>query len=185
MPAHRLFFGLEVPGPVAEQLLQVPAPIAGAQWQAREQLHLTLAFLGEVGEPRLPLACTLARQLRHQRFDLRVQGLGCFGPADNPKILWAGVTPEDTLRQLQHHLATRLADHGFELERRAFKPHITLSRFHPPAGTVRPLLELYRNAVFGVMAVNHFALFESSAGTRGGSVYTVVERFELQHERSG
>jgi 2'-5' RNA ligase len=174
----RLFFGLEIPETIKADLLQVKTQIAGARWQSRGQLHLTLAFLGEVEEQQLPRACELAQSVTQRAFELEVRGLGCFGATDNPKILWAGVSPETELRALQQDLATRLAGGGFSLKNPNFKPHITVSRFRPPAGSVASLIESRRNTEFGTMPVRHFALFESTPGP-GGSVYTVLERFVL------
>lgn len=174
----RLFFGLEIPEAVKASLLQMKTQVAGARWQSRGQLHLTLAFLGQVEEPQVALACELARGVTQSPFELHVQGLGCFGSPESPKILWAGVSPEDQLRELQQNLANRLTDNGFTLQNPSFKPHITISRFRPPAGSVASLLESHRNTSFGTMAVKDFVLFESTPGA-GGSVYTVLERFVL------
>ena len=44
----RLFFGLEIPESIKTSVLTVKTDINGARWQSEAQLHLTLAFLGEV-----------------------------------------------------------------------------------------------------------------------------------------
>ncbi|MBU6473883.1 MAG: RNA 2',3'-cyclic phosphodiesterase, partial [Alphaproteobacteria bacterium] len=44
----RLFVALALPDQVAEGLLLMEGGIPGARWQRREQLHLTLRFIGEV-----------------------------------------------------------------------------------------------------------------------------------------
>lgn len=175
----RLFFGLEIPESIKANLLQVETQVAGARWQNRGQLHLTLAFLGQVEEQKVALACDLARGVTQSPFELNVQGLGCFGSPEKPKILWAGVSPENELRELQKNLATALTDNGFTLENPSFKPHITLSRFRHPAGPVASLLESYQDTLFGLMPVQDFVLYQSTPGL-GGSVYTVTERFTLQ-----
>jgi 2'-5' RNA ligase len=125
----RLFFGLEIPEAIKTSLLQVKTQVAGARWQSRGQLHLTLAFIGQVEEQQVALACDLARGVTQSPFEFNVQGLGCFGSPEKPKILWAGVSPEYELRELQINLANKLTANGFTLENPNFKPHITLSRF--------------------------------------------------------
>ncbi|MBY6034395.1 RNA 2',3'-cyclic phosphodiesterase [Marinobacter daepoensis] len=174
----RLFFGLEIPGATKAELLRVKTGLSGARWQQANQLHLTLAFLGEVEASRVPDAQSLAREVRHSPFDLRVQGLGCFGRPEKPKILWAGVTPETELRDLQQSLATQLTHHRFALKNPSFKPHITLSRFQANSGSVAALLDQHPDTPFGCLAVHEFALFESRPGPQG-SVYTVLERYSL------
>ena len=121
---------------VKASLPQMKTQVAGARWQSRGQLHLTLAFLGQVEEPQVALACDLARGVTRAPFELNVQGLGCFGSPESPKILWAGVSPEDQLREFQQNLANRLTNNGFTLKNPSFKPHITISRFRPPTGSV-------------------------------------------------
>lgn len=174
----RLFFGIEIPAPIKTRLLKVKTDINGARWQSKAQLHLTLAFLGEVEEERITLARDNARKVTHPPFELEASGLGCFGKQESPKILWAGVSHEDELRELQHTLAQGLISEGFTLQNPSFKPHITLSRFRAGAGSVAELIELYRSTRFGSWPVQGFALFESTPG-QSGSVYTVLERYPL------
>ena len=44
----RLFVALPIPDPVAQPLMLLQGGVPGARWQQREQLHLTLRFIGEV-----------------------------------------------------------------------------------------------------------------------------------------
>lgn len=174
----KLFFGLEIPEAVKPDLLHVRAQVDGARWQSEQQLHLTLAFLGQVDEHRVALACDLARKVTAPPCELDVRGVGCFGSPDHPKILWAGVAPEQALVELQQSLAAHLASSGFKLKNHPFKPHITLSRFGARSGSVAALLKAHENTDFGILPVNDFVLFESTPGPEG-SVYTVLERFVL------
>ena len=174
----RLFFGLEIPESIKTSVLTVKTDINGARWQSEAQLHLTLAFLGEVKEEQVTLARDNAREIACPPFELEATGLGCFGKEESPKILWAGISPEAKLRELQHILAQRLITDGFTLQNPSFKPHITLSRFRTGAGSVAELIERYRSTRFGSWPVQGFALFESTPG-QSGSVYTVLERYPL------
>lgn len=174
----KLFFGLEIPEAIKPELLHVQEPVDGARWQNEQQLHLTLAFLGQVEEHRVALACDLARKVTATPTAVDVQGVGCFGSPDYPNILWAGVTPEQTLVELHQNLAAHLASSGFKVKNHPFKPHITLSRFGARSGSVAAVLKAHENTDFGIMPVNDFVLFESTPGPEG-SVYTVLERFVL------
>src|SRR5690554_7950158 len=168
----RLFFGLEIPDTIKASLLQMKTQVAGARWQSRGQLHLTLAFLGQVEEPQVALACDLARGVTQSPFELNVQGLGCFCSPESLKIVWAGDSPECELRALQQDLATRLTDYGFTLKNPSFKPHITISRFRPLNGSVASLIEGHRNTSFGTMPVKDFVLFESTPGAGRSEEHT-------------
>lgn len=174
----RLFFGLEIPAPIKANLLKVRTGIEGAHWQNETQLHLTLAFLGEVKERQVILARNNAREIVYPPFEVEAAGLGCFGKAESPNIMWAGITPETELKELQHSLSQRLTVSGFALHNPSFKPHITLSRFRDGAGSVVHLLDRHQNTRFGKWSVQEFVLFESTP-SQAGSVYTVLERYPL------
>lgn len=176
--AHRLFFGLEIPDAVKELLLAIRQPVSGARWQTADQLHLTLAFLGKVEAPQLPAVRDAARHLPVTPFDLAISGVGCFGPPDNPKSLWAGVHPSESVSELHESLHQRLASAGFAPETRTYQPHITLARFRKPAGSVAGLINTHKELTAGAFHVHSIALFESTRGQQG-SVYDMVERFRL------
>ena len=84
-------------------------------------LHLTLAFLGELDEARLPeaIAATEDVALATSPFALSVAGIGTFGGAKAPRVIWAGVVGDiAALLAVQSHLARALEARGFVLEAR-------------------------------------------------------------------
>jgi len=175
----RVFFGLELPAAVKQPVLQLQTPVAGARWQQAPQLHLTLVFLGQVPDARLPELTRAAASVRMAPFELTLQGLGTFGAAEHPRNLWAGVVPEAPVAALHRQLSEALRQAGFQVEQRRFRPHVTLSRFRRDSGSVQPLLDAHAGAVFGRWTVSEFVLFASSPGPEG-SVYTVLKRFYLR-----
>jgi len=91
----------------------------------RENLHLTLSFIGET--ERLRDAKDALGALRFSGFTLETAGVGRFrGPGG--ETLWAGVAPSPELAALQKAQAGELEKRGFELEKRAYSPHVTLAR---------------------------------------------------------
>lgn len=63
------------------------------RWVGPDQLHLTLAFLGEVPESRATMASqALCRPLHESCFEMGFGGLGLFPPLGAPRVLWLGVT---------------------------------------------------------------------------------------------
>ena len=89
----------------------------------RENLHLTLAFIGETD--RLAEAKTAVKAAaRGGPLRLEVGGpLGRFGD-----LWWAGVRGEPGLEALAVAVQTALRDRGFSIERRPWRPHVTLVR---------------------------------------------------------
>ena len=100
------------------------------RWVPRENVHLTLKFLGEVQEGRIDeLKAALRMALDGvPGFEMRVNGFGAFPSARRPRVLWAGVEAEPSLERVQERVETALAELGFEREGRPFHPHLTLGR---------------------------------------------------------
>jgi 2'-5' RNA ligase len=117
------------------------------RWVEPANLHLTLAFLGELDDERLAAATDAAEAAaaQGQPFRLATAGLGYFGAPHAPRVIWAGIGGESArLAQLHAALAEALDQRGFPREERPFAPHVTLARVKQPlpAPTVGRLLAL-------------------------------------------
>lgn len=102
----------------------------GVAWVGEERLHLTMKFLGEQPDAALaPLCETLAEVAAKSRsFDMRLGGLGAFPNLRAPRVVWMGVEHVPPLELLQHDVERACHGLGYELDGRAFRPHITLGR---------------------------------------------------------
>mgnify|MGYP003857723959 CR=1 FL=1 len=178
--AKRLFIALELPESCRKTLADLATPIRGVRWLAADQLHLTLAFLGEVGDAmELRLGEKLA-EVRVPPFILPVEGVGAFGGL-RPSIIWAGVgTGHPHLFALHKRVHDALFAAGFDPELRAFHPHVTLARLkNVAAPTLRPFLKKHASDEFCALEVTSFAVISSRPGS-DGSIYTVEARYELK-----
>lgn len=92
-----------------------------------ENLHLTLAFLGETKPERLEEICALMDGLRFPRLQLSFDRVDSFS-REGGELWWAGLAPNKELFALQKELAEGLRQAGFPIESRRFSPHITLAR---------------------------------------------------------
>ena len=112
-----------------------------ANYSRRENLHLTLAFLGEQPQARLPdaRAAMLAAAAGSQPFTLRFERSGRFR-REGGDIWWLGAADCPALTALQSRLASELRARGFALEDRRFYPHLTLARRVFGAADPRSLL---------------------------------------------
>ena len=121
-----------------------------------ENLHLTLAFIGDYPEPDdVPLP-------DFSPFDLRLSGYGCFGD-----LWWAGLEPSPALEACVRRLRRQLADAGIPFDRKRFSPHITLIR----RAVGHPILAVPNVA----MRVDHISLMRSERG-KNGMIYTEMRR---------
>ena len=93
-----------------------------------DRLHVTLAFLGDVGEDRLDAIARVASACVADRpaFELKLDRLGRF---PRPQVLWLGsqMLPAPLL-EMVWCLRQGLGVHGFEIDKRTFQPHVTLLR---------------------------------------------------------
>jgi 2'-5' RNA ligase len=174
----RLFTALALPDPVSDSLLALQAGVPGARWQKREQLHLTLRFIGEMdGRDAASIDDALAT-ISAPAFTLELKGVGSFG-GKIPRDLWAGVRASEPLMHLQRKIESALQRIGLEPDGRKFTPHVTLARLKGAHnGSVMDFLTdhaLYASAPF---PVNAFILYSSKL-TSDGSIYRPEKAYQL------
>lgn len=173
---HRLFVAIRPPDAVRDVLLRTMGGISGARWQADDQLHLTLRFVGEVDRhAALDIAAALAT-VHHPAFDLTVTGTGSFDARGRPNAVWAGVAPHGPMTVLHNKVDQALVRVGVAPDTRAFHPHITLARLGRSAGPVAGFIAATR--IEAGFTVDSFTLFESVL-TRDGADYRAVEHYRL------
>lgn len=184
----RLFIAINPPEAVRRLIHDGTASLrdAGlpARWVDTDQIHLTLKFLGEVREQRLP---SLEEALREAAsgsspFELGLRGIGAFPSLRRPRVIWLGVEATLPLRALKHDIEHAYAQLGIARESRAFHPHFTLGRARDraQAGELRALERLAGAVeVRGGFEVEAVDLVRSRLGP-GGARYSVEAsaRFE-------
>jgi 2'-5' RNA ligase len=130
----RLFLALNLPPSERQAIVAAMAPMRaaarGVAWTTEERLHLTLKFLGEQPEH---VVAAIGESLgtamaAHAPVVLRLSGFGAFPNLRAPRIVWLGVEGDPKLELLHHDVERTCADLGFELDGRAFRPHITVGR---------------------------------------------------------
>jgi 2'-5' RNA ligase len=137
----RLFVGLVPPPAALDDLDAACAPFRLARddlrWTGRELWHLTLAFLGEVGEESLPgLVPWLERAAgRNRGFTLSVAGGGAFPNPARANVLWSGMSGDiPALAELAATMGAAARGAGVVPPDayRGFTPHLTLARCRAP-----------------------------------------------------
>jgi 2'-5' RNA ligase len=174
----RLFVALSIPDSVAQSLLLLQGGVPGAHWQARDQLHLTLRFIGEVDGRAAGDIHDALSVISVPRFTLALKGVGEFG-GKKSHSLWAGVDDTQAVTHLSRKIETAMQRIGLAAEPRKFTPHVTLARLRAtPIGHVMDWLS--DHALFASMpfAVQEFALY-SSMLTPNGSVYVPQSLYPL------
>jgi 2'-5' RNA ligase len=175
---HRLFVAIRPPEPIRDLLIDAMDDSADFRWQADEQLHLTLRFIGEVERPVAEdLAAALSR-IRADPFPLRIAGTGRFEQR-SAGALWAGAEPKQSVAALAAKIEHACVACGLEPEHRAFHPHITLARWKGRRSReVGEFLDRTRGLSSEPFDVAEFILFESRL-SRHGAHYEAVAQYPL------
>ncbi|HJQ59490.1 MAG TPA: RNA 2',3'-cyclic phosphodiesterase [Vineibacter sp.] len=177
----RLFVALPLPDDVADDLAALQEGIPDASWVPAENMHLTLAFIGEVnGGAQRDITEALAT-IDGPVFDLEVAGVDHFVEGRTPKVLYAAVVVTEALQRLQEKVTSVLRGEGVRLDRRKFRPHVTLARFGRRAEMGHHIAQFVASnnlRRFGPFEVDCFRLY-SSLKRPGGPVYTVEAEYPL------
>lgn len=188
----RLFVALDLPdwhrSALARRLAEAAASLPPARWVREENLHLTLAFLGDTDPDRVPeLATVLFPAFAAvPRFEAALDGAGTFPPQRPARVAWIGLRAGPELAALQRHVAGSAAEAlGGEPETRPFHAHVTVAR--PRKTWNRQACETFARMGEGLPAepftVEEGVLYRSELGP-GGSRYSVLQRFPLGAARS-
>jgi len=177
----RLFIALDPPDEVKDALDRLCEGLPGVRWSDPQQFHLTLRFIGEVGQGTFYEIGEALAGVSHPPFELALKGLGQFPPRGAPHTLWVGVEdPSGAVGTLRRRIERVLGDVGLEPERRKFAPHVTLGRFRTPPPQDRLASYLFRRNLFRSerFPVSSFGLYASQLRPEG-SLYTLEAEYDF------
>jgi RNA 2',3'-cyclic 3'-phosphodiesterase len=183
----RLFVALDIPQEVRARISAFAERIRplcpGARWARVEGLHVTLKFIGEIPDAKLPEITQALAGIKSSPFDVAFENTGFFPSPKSPRVFWIGVHGGDGLPQLAESVSAAMENIGVAREDKAYSPHLTLARAGFKRGVDQNLKALTsllpgEPESFGTMTAHEFFLYRSQLG-RGGSTYTKLERFGL------
>jgi 2'-5' RNA ligase len=166
---HRVFFALWPDDTVRSAISRSTRDAVracGGRPIAKDRIHLTVAFLGELTGAGLEVARQIP-PIVVGGFELTLDAVGIWPES---KILWlAPSAPPDALGELEARLSDGLAERGFRSEERVYRPHVTLARRARPVDlAVEPI----------AWNVRDLALVESFPDGRNVH-YEVLERWPI------
>jgi 2'-5' RNA ligase len=189
MSKVRAFIAVELPLDVVRKLVRLQDTLRGTgarvKWVKRENIHLTLKFLGDIELEKVnEINGIITGSVQDiEPFTLRAKGTGTFPKGGRaPRVVWAGIEGgTGTLETIYNHLNDGLVRFGVPYEKRRFSPHITVGRVKSSKNTSGLVenLENYRDMDFGEVEVTELAFLMSEL-TSNGPVYT-----PLSHVRFG
>ena len=170
----RLFIAIELPDHYKKALGELRTAIPGARRVAVEQIHLTLAFLGEVDEESSKRLITKLARIEADDFEP-----GCFPNRQRPRVVWVGVKPEPGLTGLAAMVHETVLACGIPQEERPFSPHLTLARLKfPTPRELGAFLDQHTSVDLPPFSGKEFTLFQSRLSQQG-AVHITLRNFPL------
>ncbi|WP_457550196.1 RNA 2',3'-cyclic phosphodiesterase [Archaeoglobus sp.] len=181
----RLFVAVDLSDEVRdrmENVLKTFKDFKGVKAVERENLHITLMFLGEVSDRRVEIVKEKLKEIRAKPFKIKLKGLGSFSYQGNIRVVWVGVEDGgENLKMLADAVESSLRSLGFRRDK-DFVAHATVARVKKISPSDREKLlravERYKDYNFGEMVVENFRLKKSTL-TPKGPIYEDVEIYEL------
>ena len=180
----RLFIALKIPDEIKYKLLDDCHQLSDStelfKWEKPEKLHLTLKFIGEVEEE---LVSSIAKEIafveEYNSFTFNVTKFGFFYRNDLPVILWAELQTDESIHRLVEQLNERLSIFSIPVERRKFKPHLTMLRLKKNPG--KKFILKFEEHSFANWNFNSsgITLFKSELFPTGAR-YTTIKKYNLK-----
>jgi 2'-5' RNA ligase len=181
----RAFLALDVSAEIKDKLMEVENRVgrsgADVKLVEKENLHVTMKFLGDVTNDAVDKIYEVMRGVREGMFPMEVRGTGVFPNQRMVRVLWAGVgAGSDKVISVFRQLDSGVAQLGFGKER-DFTPHVTIGRVRSPRNRDELLraMEKYSGESFGITVVDKVVL-KKSVLTSSGPIYSNLREAELQ-----
>lgn len=162
----RLFLGIPASDELKNQVGRfIEEKPFRASWVKKENLHITLKFLGEVEERKtMEILENFEKIIKPIKYrELPFEGASCFPNENRPRVLFLHFKEEKEILSYQKEIEEIFFREGFKKEERDFKVHLTLARFKfPPEGEkLKVFLEKLKKYPFKPFEISQIILFES------------------------
>lgn len=176
----RLFIAINFDSLVIEKIQNICYGVKNARWIPRDQIHLTLRFLGNCESHLFMDIKAALEQIHFPAFPITISGVGFFPPRRSPRILWVGIKTSAELKNFHNLIDKHLHHLGIEREVKKFHPHITIARFKHKTNTQDIIPFIVNNSLFKVptVTVTNFYLFSSTLH-RTGAIHQIEKKYEL------
>lgn len=100
------------------------------KWVDLSNLHLTLAFLGDIDEDQINRAGEIMYQAanNYKSFEVSFNDTGVFRDIRKPRVIWMGIEAPESLYDLHEEICKALREGDIHHDEKPFKPHLTLGR---------------------------------------------------------
>lgn len=180
---RRIFIAINLPENTKKKIKEYEEkwPDLPIRWTKKENIHITLDFLGHLTDEDLFETCKIAKEvsLRHAPFSVNLNEI-TYGPPKKlpPRMVWIKGKENKDLSNLQNDIEKSLLSLGSE--NKSFSPHITLGRiktweWQKLEPEERPIVDEDINLNFEVTSID---IMESEL-KKEGPIYTILESCPL------
>jgi len=167
------------------EYFKTQTPSDALKWISTENLHLTIKFLGEIREDRLNQVKTILSDVitGQPAFSIGIEGLGMYPNKHHPRVIWLGITNNDTLTDIHAILDRAFTAVGVNPDKREYTPHATIARVnrHINPETVKEIgesLSQFKVDSLGHIKVEEIILYKSEL-TPNGAIYSPLTSIAL------
>jgi len=170
----RLFTALSIPDDVKEELYGLRESLFGARWMSKENMHLTLQFIGEISEQKYHQIKEDLEDVQMTSFELKLGAVSRFAE----KVLYCSVGESEELSDLQSLVKEKI-ELTTAVENKKYVPHVTLARLRDTSvHDIAEVMAKHHDYESRDFSVHSFGLYSSKL-TNSGPVYTLENEYEL------
>jgi RNA 2',3'-cyclic 3'-phosphodiesterase len=177
----RTFIAIDIPGDIKDRIVSAAGELDkyGARPAGKETIHVTLCFIGEIGDRKAEEVKGVMRTIDAKGFKISLKGIGTFNP-HMPRVVFAEIEEgRGELKKIYSYLKNALEDIDVELEEREFSPHVTIARIANPRkarGEIGKFLRAHASDDFGSFYCKSICLKKSAFAQNGVFHTTIFEK---------
>lgn len=185
----RAFIAIELSEELRSTLAQVQSHLkysgADVKWVEKDNIHLTLKFLGEINEEKCEKVKSILDEICSsiKPFEISLKDIGAFPTIDYPRVIWVGLdNGAEGSKGLAEKIDDELSKIGSQKETRPFAAHLTIGRVRSPKNKEalkQKLSTLNLQPSTKTQLINSVILFQSKL-TPKGPIYTKLHEAQLR-----
>ena len=176
----RCFVAIDLPKNLRMEIKRYTQKYNKVKWSPREQMHITLRFMGEAKEDKIDDIKEALSRIEIPAFKTFAANSGFFPSPKSPSVFWIGIENCQELGKLKKDVDKALRPFGLLADRKSYVPHITLCRFKRGSHKkiVAQLQEHFAAFPETEIEVDSFKLYQSRL-FRGNTEHVMLESFDL------
>jgi len=184
----RTFISIDVSGELKDKVFDAIKRLektgASVKWVEKDNLHITLKFLGEVQEKDIngSVKAVSSALKGFREFEMEFEGTGTFPGGADPRVVWVGAKAgAQKAKDLALIIDAALSKIGFKKEDREFRSHLTIGRVRDRKNlsSLNTELEKMKNENFGKTMIDKVNIMKSTLSPKGPA-YEVIRSIVLE-----